>query len=324
LTVALCANANGTDKLKPLVIGKYLNPRCFKRINRNSLGVMYEANAKAWMTGRVFERWLKAFDQRITGRKVILLIDNAPSHAVNAVELRNTTIRFLPPNTTSRIQPMDAGIIMSFKRHYRSQFVKWLLEQYESRTNQKNLDVLTAILFIVNAWNNVTSMTIFNCFRHTKLLPVTVGIDNCNDCGNLSTSDEQLVNELHENIKALRLQNAMEVEDYINYSEESSKEELLIDQEIIDLTKTLESEETSDAEEDESLQAHRVTHSEALKALDIVSHYFLQQSQDMSEYIGTISKITKIVRNLQVTSLQQTNLELFFNSNSLTLNKESQ
>jgi hypothetical protein len=52
--------------------------------------------------------------------------------------------------------------------------------------------------------------------------------------------------------KALRLQNAMEVEDYINYSEESS-----------------------DAEEDESLQAHRVTHSEALKALNIVSHYFL-------------------------------------------------
>ena len=50
----------------------------------------------------------------------------------------------------------------------------------------------------------------------------------------------------------------MEVEDCINYSEESSKEELLIDQEIIDLTKTLESEETSDAEEDESLQAHRV------------------------------------------------------------------
>ena len=91
---------------------------------------------------------------------------------------------------------MDAGIIMSFKRHYRSQFVKWLLEQYESRTNQKNLDVLTAIPFIVNAWNNVTSMTIFNCFRHTRarLLPVTVGIDNCNDCGNLSTSDEQLVN----------------------------------------------------------------------------------------------------------------------------------
>jgi len=36
LAVALCANANGTDKLKPPVIGKYLNPRCFKHINRNN------------------------------------------------------------------------------------------------------------------------------------------------------------------------------------------------------------------------------------------------------------------------------------------------
>ena len=127
-------------------------------------------------------------------------------------------------------------------------------------------------------------MTIFNCFRHTRLLPVTVEIDNCNDYGNLSTSDEQLVNELHENIKALRLQNAMEVEDYINYSEESGKEELLIDQEIIDLTKTLESEETSDAEEDESLQAHRVTHSEALKALEIVSLFFTTESRYVRIY----------------------------------------
>ena len=70
---------------------------------------------------------------------------------------------------------------------------------------------------------------------------MTVEIDNCNDSGNLSTSDEQLVNELRENIKALRLRNTMEVGDYINYSEESNMEELLIDQEIIDLiTKTLE------------------------------------------------------------------------------------
>ena len=136
-------------------------------------------------------------------------------------------------------------------------------------------------------------MTIFNCFRHTRLLPVTVEIDNCNDCGNLSTIDEQLVNKLHENIKALCLQNAMEVEDYINYSEESSKEELLIDQEIIDLTKTLESEETSDAEEDESLQAHRVTHSEALKALDIVSHYFYNRVKICQNILAQFQKSPK-------------------------------
>jgi DDE superfamily endonuclease len=55
LTIALCANASGNDKLKPLVIGKFLNPCCFKNINRKNLGVVYEANTKAWMTGIIFE-----------------------------------------------------------------------------------------------------------------------------------------------------------------------------------------------------------------------------------------------------------------------------
>ena len=45
LTVALTANMDGSDKLKPLVIGKFANPRCFKHVN--SLPVIYKNNAKA-------------------------------------------------------------------------------------------------------------------------------------------------------------------------------------------------------------------------------------------------------------------------------------
>ncbi len=33
--------------------------------------------------------------------------------------LQNVDVHFLPPNTTSKIQPMDAGIIMTFKKNYR-------------------------------------------------------------------------------------------------------------------------------------------------------------------------------------------------------------
>ena len=49
VTVVLCANMTGTDKLKPLVIGESKKPRCFKGVK--SLEVDYEANTKAWMTG---------------------------------------------------------------------------------------------------------------------------------------------------------------------------------------------------------------------------------------------------------------------------------
>ena len=42
------------------------------------------------------------------GRKVLLLIDNASSHYVS-YQSRNVKVMFLPPNMTSKIQPLDAG-----------------------------------------------------------------------------------------------------------------------------------------------------------------------------------------------------------------------
>ena len=62
ITVLLCTNATGTDKLKPLVIGKSAKPRCFKHIPKANLGTEYEANKKAWMKAEVFERWVKSLN----------------------------------------------------------------------------------------------------------------------------------------------------------------------------------------------------------------------------------------------------------------------
>jgi hypothetical protein len=123
LSVALCCNGDGSHKMKPLVIGRSAKPRCFKNVNLANLGVMYRYNKKAWMTAILFQEWLRYFDQQMQGWKVLLLLDNAPSHKVTGVQLNNTTIKFLPPNTTSRLQPCDAGIIASFKTHYRRKFV---------------------------------------------------------------------------------------------------------------------------------------------------------------------------------------------------------
>src|SRR5437763_7644400 len=122
------------------------------------------------MTRGIFQRWIKIFDAKMAGRQTLLLLDNAPSHNITNLNLQNTTIFFLPPNTTSRMQPMDAGIIMSFKCHYRSYFVKWLLHQYESGAEDKKMDILSAIRFVVRAWDEVAKGTISNCFRHTEIL----------------------------------------------------------------------------------------------------------------------------------------------------------
>ena len=59
-----------------------------------------------------------------SGRKALLFMDNASVHSAATVELRdklaNTEIRFFPKNSTSKIQPLDAGIIQALKLSYRT------------------------------------------------------------------------------------------------------------------------------------------------------------------------------------------------------------
>ncbi|CAB4402410.1 unnamed protein product [Rhizophagus irregularis] len=47
VSVLFCANATGSHKIRPLVIGKSLNSRCFKNLNKSTLPVIYRANSKA-------------------------------------------------------------------------------------------------------------------------------------------------------------------------------------------------------------------------------------------------------------------------------------
>ena len=47
---------------------------------------------------------------------IIIIRGPAPMHIANEdTVLMNVTLHFLPPNTTSHLQPCDAGIINSFK-----------------------------------------------------------------------------------------------------------------------------------------------------------------------------------------------------------------
>ncbi|CAB5367826.1 unnamed protein product [Rhizophagus irregularis] len=128
LSIALCANADGSHKLNPLIIGKFERPRCFKNIRIQAMPMTYRHNAKAWMITSLFQEWIREFDCQVglkhQGQRVLLLLDNCSSHKLGEITLRYTDVHFLPPNTTSKIQPMDAGVIMSFKRYYRQFHVR--------------------------------------------------------------------------------------------------------------------------------------------------------------------------------------------------------
>ncbi|CAG8818679.1 33806_t:CDS:1, partial [Gigaspora margarita] len=57
LIVMLAANSTGSKKLKPIVIGKSSNPRCFKKVKSCiELPVTYKDNKKAWIKYDFFKK----------------------------------------------------------------------------------------------------------------------------------------------------------------------------------------------------------------------------------------------------------------------------
>ncbi|KAK3228652.1 hypothetical protein Dsin_000533 [Dipteronia sinensis] len=149
ITVAVCCNGDSSDKVPLWIIGKYANPRCFKHVNMSNLSCHYRANKRAWMTGLLFQEFVCWFDKRMNGRKVLLIVDNCPAHPKVIEGLINVELFFLPPNTTSMIQPYDAGIIRALKIHYRRRFYSSILEDYEvGETNPEKINILNAMTLI--------------------------------------------------------------------------------------------------------------------------------------------------------------------------------
>ena len=69
------------------------------------------------MVGCICRRCLISWDEKLMrrGRRILLLCDNCPSHVAVSC-LSNIKVVFLPPNTTSILQPCDQGIIQAIKR----------------------------------------------------------------------------------------------------------------------------------------------------------------------------------------------------------------
>ena len=65
LTYLFMANADGSMKLPPLVIGKAQKPHAFKSKTGSQLGFYYRNNAKGWMTASIYQEWLLDWDQKL-------------------------------------------------------------------------------------------------------------------------------------------------------------------------------------------------------------------------------------------------------------------
>ncbi|OBZ81300.1 hypothetical protein A0J61_10651 [Choanephora cucurbitarum] len=153
------------------------------------------------MTKAIFANYFRVFNTKmeLTRRKVLVLLNNASVHD-NKLRYSSIEFLYLPPNTTTHLQPLDAGIIASFKKQYRklqytavavkyriavmndklSDKINWTLrDRYnlslpaDRRSNKKknffHLDQLQGMQDIKRACRSVSSETISNRYLHTGL-----------------------------------------------------------------------------------------------------------------------------------------------------------
>ncbi|XP_060561826.1 tigger transposable element-derived protein 4-like [Ruditapes philippinarum] len=102
-------------------------------------------------------------------RNILLFVDNAPSHP--NLSFSNMKVVYFPPNTTSRTQPMDQGIIQTTKLKFRKRQLLHLTKEIDRHPTAtgtdllKQITILDAIYWLKKSWNEVEGSTIKRCFE---------------------------------------------------------------------------------------------------------------------------------------------------------------
>jgi hypothetical protein len=234
LTYAFTVNADGTEKHRPLIIGKAKRPRAFRKKTAAQLGFLYYNNAKAWMTSDIYQQWLLDWDAELhqPNRKILLFQDNFSGH-IPPPNLRNIRIENFEPNLTSHVQPLDQGIIRCFKAHYRAAYIRRAVDRYDEGITPANIydiDQLQAMRLADIAWNEVDTTTIKNCWKKAGILPDTLPVPSRPPTVPVSALIEGVVraeNELNEALDQLQStgvlhqKNRMNIEFLLNSPEEN-------------------------------------------------------------------------------------------------------
>ena len=167
LTGLAAGNALG-ERLPMFVIGKSAKPRCFKGVK--TLPCRYRSQKKSWMSGELFEEWVRELDRKffVAKRKIALIIDNCTAHP-HVENLEWVELIFLPPNTTSQTQPMDQGIIRALKAKYRSLAVRKMIKALDEKASIPKFSILAAMFMLRKAWDDIADQTFTNCFRKSGI-----------------------------------------------------------------------------------------------------------------------------------------------------------
>lgn len=320
ITAVACANAAGTHRLPMLVIGKSKKPRCFKHVNMSAMPVVYMSQKNAWMDCPTFIEWfstvfvpsVKAHQLKNGKReKTLLILDNAPSHPSCEILTEKDEfikVMFLPPNVTSLIQPMDQGVIETFKRYYRKEMLrKLLLETGEDGDESlikahKKIDLKDACYMIGTAWASVKNVNLERAWNK---------IMNSDEAAENNTEKPNDVTEIQDLFKSLGCPECDQhaVEEWLGVDDADPGYQIMQDSEIVELvTSKAESSDSSSESEDGSVPSA----SEAFTGLDTALRWFEAQDESDEYQVSVLKKVRDLAARKRVGLLRQTKINDFF------------
>lgn len=280
LVVGLCVNADGSEKIKPIIIYKIKRPKCFgQTFNPNSLAFYYH-NSTARMNSFIFINWLKEFNKkmRVEKRNVLLLIDSCASHAItneDEEELGNVRVEYLPPNTTSSFQPLDEGVTKIFKTNYRAMLVNKIAHQIEDHNEYTMPDVREAICLIKRAWDLVSKETIQYYWDRVKIVSnIYYQQDSIIDVESEQRKEVEGIWRQLNKINTFGELSIESVNSFIEFDNHVPTSEMLTDKQIVDQVKLVE------YTEDEASQSKvgKTGTIEAIKTSEPIDRHTVQSS----------------------------------------------
>ncbi|KAI5958796.1 PDC2 [Candida theae] len=175
LTALLGCNIDGSEKLLPLIVGKYdkfdvskssfnnfqvassehtLHHNLMNKITQ-MYNISYKSNTNKWVTSSMFQNYILSLDHKIHSltpeRKILIILDDCSSHRlvnikfqnIKLVYLKNETCHKNPYNTSYGsvkfdYLPMNFGIIEEFKIFYRIQQYTEMIKLQRSKSMGNN------------------------------------------------------------------------------------------------------------------------------------------------------------------------------------------
>ena len=134
-------------------------------------------------------------------RSILLFLDSAGCHPYDLKgRYSNVKLVFFPVNCTSKLQPLDLGVIQNFKVHYKKLLLRHVItlasEENSASDIAKTLDALQAMNWMATAWSKVEASTISKCFAAGGISADVAEVDDKGDPFNdLDTELQDLIEQ---------------------------------------------------------------------------------------------------------------------------------